>query len=448
MRKITGWLRLALLLTGLSWIAPAVAQQMTIDNFGQLKKGLLGRKTFETDKTQATLDLYTSEKGFAFEVPGGKDISATEDDDHVTLLLPNRTQSITIKHPEYGELQWKVPEQTKRLKKKHRYRADLTTLSAKKEYHVGKQWAVFYVEPENAILYIDSTQLFVHDGKAQAYLPLGEHPCRIEAPFHEEWTGIIHLNDTVRTEQHVTLQSLYSYLTVRTPLTGCSILLNGSLIGHTQALSSRISAGRYRLTVVKDKTCYYNEWIDIQPTEKKVVDLQRSQLKAQPLPPTMTMEELAALPVTNGEVEVKEIKAPVHIVAADGKTDILINRDVVGQGEWRGTLSQGLYAINAVKDGLESATSYLRIDNDLEQTVTLAAPQSAYGMLNVESNVVDAEIFINGTAAGVTPAVIRNLAADRNYEVRLAKAGYKDIVKSVYIRGNEMNHLTINMKTN
>lgn len=117
-----------------------------------------------------------------------------------------------------------------------------------------------------------------------------------------------------------------------------------------------------------------------------------------------------------------------------------------GEGKWDGKLSKGLYAINTQKDGLESATYYLWVDTETEQTINLSTPQSAYGMLNVQSNVVDADILINGILSGKTPTIIRNLPADHTYEVKLKKAGHKDIVKSIYIRGNEMNNLSIYMK--
>lgn len=428
-------------------VLPTAAQQMAIDNFCQMKKGLLRGKSFETDKAQAMLDLYTSEKGFTFEVGDGKDVGVQEDDDKITLLLPNRTRFVTIRHPEYGELQWKVPAKVKALKKKKHYRADLITLSTKKEYKQQKQWAVFYIQPENAILYVDTTHQFVREGRAQVYLPLGKHSYKVEAPFYEPWTGTVTLTDSMRADEHIVLQSVYSYLTVKTPLTDCIILLDGQPIGRTEALSRRISAGRYRLTVVKGNVCYYNQWIDVQPTEKKVVDIAQSELAAMPLPPRMTATEVAALPVDADPVIGDPIRAQVHILAPDGETTILVNREPMGEGAWSGTLTQGFYAIQTSKDSLESAPYYLWIDSDREQTVNLAAPQSAYGMLNVESNEVDADIFINGVPSGRTPAVIRNLPAGRNYQVRLAKPGRKDIVQTVFVRGNEMNHLTLNMKT-
>lgn len=440
------WLKYLFLLLIISWVSPMAAQEIKIDNFCQIKKKFLSHKQFTTDKTQAILDLYTSEKGFTCKADGKTDINIKEEDDKITLLLPNKTRYIQINHPEYGELTWKVPQKFKVLKKKKHYRCDLITNSPKKKYQVNKQWAVFYVQPQNAILYVDSTMHFVRNGQIQVYLPLGNHACKVEAPFYESWEGNICLNDSERVDQQVNLKPVYSYLTVRTPLPNCTILLNGSSIGETQTISNRLTAGRYKLTIVKKSICYYNDWIDIKPAEKKVVNITKKDLNPMSIPPYLTTTQLAELPPGKQHFINDSVQAPVHIIAPDNETSILINREKQGMGEWNGVLPKGFYAINTEKDNLESATYYLWVENGWEQTINLATPQSAYGMLNIQSNVVDAEIFINGIASGKTPSIIHNLPANHTYQIKLKKNGYKDAFRTIYIRGNEMNDLIINMK--
>lgn len=439
-------LRLFLLFSLLCVALPSAAQQMAIDNFARMKRGLLRGKTFETDKTQATLDLYTSEKGFTFVADGGKDATATEDDDHITLLVPHRTRSLTIRHPDYGELTWKVPSDVKTLRKKRRYRCDLLTMSTKKEFRQIKQWLVMSTDPAHAILHIDSTQLQINGGKAQLYLPLGEHSYMVEAPFHAPVEGTVTLSDTGRTDRHVVLPPLYCYLSVKTPLEGATILLNGAPIGQTKAVTNRLASGRYRLTVVRNGVCFYNEWVHLRPAEKKVVELTEQQLYAVAIPKDMTLAQLSELPTGHDATATMRIEAPVHLIAPDDETTILLNRDSVGVGEWQGTLEGGYYAVNTVKDGLESATVPLWIESDREQTLNLSAPQSAYGMLNVVANVVDAHLTIDGKPKGTTPTVVRNLPAGRSYRVTVEKEGYKDATETVYIRGNEMSRVSIKLK--
>ena len=62
-----------------------------------------------TNKQQAIIDLKTSEKGFAFLADGKMEIQADEGDGVLTLKTPDKTAFIVVKHPDYGQLTWKVP---------------------------------------------------------------------------------------------------------------------------------------------------------------------------------------------------------------------------------------------------------------------------------------------------------------------------------------------------
>lgn len=440
------WLRFLLLALAVHCSGTVMAQEMSVENFSRMKKKFLKAKTFTTDKAQAILDVHTNEKGFTFKADGKTEVSAKEGDGAITLMVPHKTRFLQIAHKDYGTIDWKVPEKYNVLKKKRHYTCELVTNSPKKEYHVDKQWAVFYVQPENAILYVDSVMHTVRKGMLQVYLPLGEHKCKAEAPFYETWEGTVCLNDSERVNQQVNLEPIYSYLTVRVPLEGCTIFLDGDSIGNTQVVSNRLIAGKYRLTVVRKSLCYYNDWIELKPTEKKVVDITEQQLNPTSIPRSMTAAQLADLPPSDRPfINDDSIHATIHVIAPDSVTTILVNREKVGEGKWDGTLQKGFYTINTVKDGMESATQYLWVDSSFEQTINLATPQSAYGMLNVQSNVVDAEIFINGILSGKTPSIIRNLPAGHTYEVKLKKQGYNDVVKTISIRGNDMNNITINL---
>lgn len=358
-----------------------MGQEMRIENFSQLKAKIWEKKIFETDKSQAILDLYTEEKGFVFQANGKAEVTAAEEEGYISLLLPNKTQYIKINHPKFGELTWKVPQKQKVLKKKKHYRAELITIDPDKANKVDKQWAVFYVQPENAILHIDSTLQTIRNGKTQVYLPVGKHACKIEAPFYEPWEGDVCIYDTERTDTHVNLQPLYSYLTVKTPLEGCKILLDGDTIGDTQTISNRLMAGRYRLTLVRKSLCYYNEWVNIQPAEKKVILIRPEDMRPMSIPPTMTIAQLVE-------------QAPTQRPFIDLPTP---------------------------------------------------TPEVC-GMLNIESNVVDAEIYIDGKLMGNTPAIIPDITAFKNHEIMLKKKGYKDIKQTIFIRGNETNKLSLSMK--
>ena len=130
------------------------AQQIKVADFARLRKPFLRPRPYTVDKQFALLDLYTQEKGFEFLI-GQQPVQVQEGDGMVTLMLPDMTAFFTIRHPDYGQLLWKVPDGP--LHRKKRYHAQLLTDSPDKEFSITHQWAVFRLQPAQAIVTIDST---------------------------------------------------------------------------------------------------------------------------------------------------------------------------------------------------------------------------------------------------------------------------------------------------
>ena len=110
-------IRTIIILLAILWgVFPHVnAQQIRVEDFVRLKKPFLGTKTYQTDKQYVLLDLYTQESGFEFLL-GKQPIEVQEGDGFLTLTLPDKTRHFTIKHPNYGQLIWKAPEELRRKK--------------------------------------------------------------------------------------------------------------------------------------------------------------------------------------------------------------------------------------------------------------------------------------------------------------------------------------------
>lgn len=438
-------------------LIPIRAQQMEVVDFAKQKKGFLGgvfkKQKVVTDKKLALLDFMTGEKGFEFKADGTMAVEAEEGDGLVTLKVPHKTTFIAIKHPDYGQMTWKVPH--KQLRKKKHYQGTLLTFSPDKEYKLQKQWVVFRIEPVNAILTVDSTTILVRNGDAQVYLPLGKHGYHVESPFYQEIEDTFELTDSIKLVIPVTLESAYSYVTIRTSLEGCDIRLDGESIGQTIATSGHLLPGIHRLTVFLGNTCYYDQEILVRQTEKKVIELSSSDL----IPHAVTdrqMERLTVPANTDTIVSTRPseltasvvplIYAPVSIEAVDEDTEILIDTEPVGFGKWEGQLSEGFHTISTRKDNVESRIQYLWIDDALPKMINLLSPIADYGMLNIHSNVVGAEIYIDGTKAGLTPCTIEKLSARKTYRILVSKEGYHDVEKTVKVIANDMVDLNIKMK--
>lgn len=429
-------------------VFPVMAQRMHVEDFGRYKKPFLHKASFTTDKRQALLDFFTNEKGFQFFVEDAP-VAATEGEGMVTLALPHRTGSLIIKHPVYGQLAWKVPNGV--LKKKKHYHAYLHTESLEKEFRQQKQWALISTVPERAIVYVDTVIHPLLDGNLSLYLPLGRHVCRIESPFYQTLNDTIELTDIVRFEKRYVLQPFYAYLTVETDWPDARICLDGDSLGLQRVETSRLMPGRYRLTVNLGDSLYYEQWLELANAERKVVDLHGIELR--PFPQLGQSIEMSGFPdevladsmASDGLQELSGQWADVHITAFDADTEIWLNRERVGQGEWRGNLAPGFYAVSSRKEGLDSRTDFFWVDAGKSVELNLISPLADYGLLNVSCDEVDATVFLNGLAIGSAPCVLRNLPVGRTYRVRLVK-GRKAAETLVRLRGNDIVNVKLKLK--
>lgn len=433
------------------WLLPLGAQQMWVEDFTRLKRPVWKRSKIIVDKKLALLDFKTEQKGFAFAANGNQPAEAEEGDGVITVKLPDKTQFVTIKHPDYGLYTWRVP--VKHLKKKQHYSAVLQTYDQSKEYKMPWQWVVFDISPDNAILHIDSATYLLRQGSMVLRLPVGTHHYLVESPFYEAVADSVELTDSTKVRLDIQLQPIYSFLTVKTPWPTGRILVDDRPLGEQECTSFRLNEGRHTLSVYVRDTCCYHALFDIGRAEKKVIVLTEKdyhpQVGKKPKPVAVVAQQqdtTAAAKDTVSALVPDVIQAPVTLNAADDSTEIWLNRERVGEGEWNGTLAEGFYMVTTRKNGLESEPTWLWINDAFPQELNLAVPQTSQGMLNVYSNVVGADIYVNEVQMGVTPCVIQGLLPTRNYDVCLRKAGYKEVKQTVRPKGNGVLDVYLKMK--
>ena len=258
----------------------ANAQQMGIEDFSRLKRPFWKRSKVTVDKQKAIIDLYTQEKGFAFTANGKEAAEAEEGDGVITVKVPTKTHHLTIKHPQYGTLTWRVP--VKYLKRKKHYRATLLATDSTKKYKLKEQWVQFEVSPKNAIVHMDTTIILLRDGLMAKYLPLGKHTYQVEAPFYEELTDSFELADSAKTMLSIALQPTYSYLTVSTQMPKADIRVDGLSINKQEETSTRLIPGEHRLSLHYKGNCYYDEPFTIGLGEKKHIEVALKDLRLRP----------------------------------------------------------------------------------------------------------------------------------------------------------------------
>lgn len=425
-------------------LPPARAQVIRVEEFAQQHRPIW--KIFDPpeDKDFALLDFATEEKGFTF-LAGGKPADAEEGDGMVTVKLPHRTAYVTIQHPDFGQLVWRVPG-GKLLKKRRHYRALLIAFDPTKDYKAPRQWVVFHLDPKDVLVQIDSVKGPVRGETAEYLLPVGEHSYRVEAPFHDPVEGTFTLTDSVRTDIRVALQPFWSYLTVKTPWPEGEVQVDGTALSREQATSFRLAEGPHRVTLYLSGICFYDSLLVVGRAEKKVLELTaedlrpKNRLKSDPL----VMTPPAPGP-DGGNADSAVSGAVVKLTAPDEETEIWLDRERVGVGSWEGWLEPGFHLASTRRDGLESDQVRLWIDSDFPQEIALAAPGTGYGLLSVSCNVPGARISIDGDDYGEAPQIVR-LDATRSYELVLSKPGFRDARKKVRPRGNHQTDVYLKMK--
>ena len=369
----------------------ANAQQMGIEDFSRLKRPFWKRSKVTVDKQKAIIDLYTQEKGFAFTANGKEAAEAEEGDGVITVKVPTKTHHLTIKHPQYGTLTWRVP--VKYLKRKKHYRATLLATDSTKKYKLKEQWVQFEVSPKNAIVHMDTTIILLRDGLMAKYLPLGKHTYQVEAPFYEELTDSFELADSAKTMLSIALQPTYSYLTVSTQMPKADIRVDGLSINKQEETSTRLIPGEHRLSLHYKGNCYYDAPFTIGLGEKKHIEVALKDLRLRPAA-EKSKKVLALAP----PAEANDSTATAGAKEADPKD------------------------------------------------MAASLPLDMRGMVNIHSNVIGARISISGQYVGETPCIVQDLSSRRSYVITLEKEGYKTVKTAVRPRGNELTDLNIKMK--
>ena len=415
-----------------------MAQQMSIEDLSRLKRQP-GKTAL--DKDFALLDLITEEKGFTILSDGNQPADAQEGDGVITLKLPHKTTHLTIRHPEFGQLFWVVPN-GKKLRKNRHYQALLFAADPTKDYRTPKQWVVFHLSPENCIILLDSLTRQVRQDVAEYYLPVGKHHYRVEAPFYDAEEGEFTLSDSTRTDISVHLQPFYSYLTVKGIRKWGDLYIDGAPISSTHATSYRLGEGYHRVSYFYNQTCYYDTLLYVGRSRKEVLELKPSSF----YPHTLKRSDPLYIPSDAPSDQLSaEVLAPVKLSCADSLAEIWVDRELKGKGHWEGQLPLGYHLANTRLNGQEGASTSLLLEDPTPREIALMVPGTAFGLLNVHCNVDGAQILLDGKPVGTTPQILR-LDASRSYLLRLSKPGYKDKKQQVRPRSNNQTDIHMVLK--
>jgi formylglycine-generating enzyme required for sulfatase activity len=421
MRMYVGKVRALLLFLLLQLICTtAMGQQMSVSSFKLLDNDLTANRqgTMELDQNGdkcALIRVQTTEKGFVFDV-GSAGIQKV-DDNHVGeiwVYVPFGVRHISIRHPQLGTLSnYSFPIN---IQKARTYEMVLTTGQVQTivQQDLGGAYLVMNVKPANAIVYVDEVEQTVEDGVMSKFLSYGKHTYRVAAALYQSEAGNIEMGREKK-NMDVNLKPAYGQLEISTtPENGAKVYIdnNGTAAGTTPFTTDRLAGGSHNLLLQLSQYESHRMSVDV-PSDGSTQKL------AVPMTPNF-----GTLTVTSSK-----------------GSHIYINNEDKGESPWTGRLSAGQHVVEARLASHRPTSQRVDVVRGKEQSIELAAPTPIYGSLNVTSQPVGADVYVDGTKVGSTPDVFTNiLEGTRNIELR--KSGYAVYRAQVNVTEGKVSDLT------
>lgn len=378
----------------------AVAQTMSVAGFEERPMDMDARVTHPvTDpngQTCALIKVETTQTGFGFDTGVIQVVKTEQKIGEVWVYVQPRVKKITIMHQDYEPVRdYYFP--TGALKEATVYLLKLRTAGAPVQAASTQQRSGFLIinsEPQGAEVWLNNEST----GEVTPFrrkLAIGDEvPYRLSLPLYHDEAGMVTV-DQPRKELQFALRPAFGSVTVTSTPSGASVFLDEKQVGQTPLTLDRIASGSHSLRLQAPQYA----------VERRNVSVADGQ----------TANVAVTLAARFAEITVQAPQGAVVTVDGDRKGS--------GTLSWR--QGEGLCDIVVSMAGHRDARRQLEVVAGRAQTVQLT-PQPIYGSASVDSDLMDAEIWIDGKQYGVTPNVVERLLVG-SHTLVLKKSGYADL---------------------
>lgn len=385
-------------------------QNISVSSFKLLDNDLTANTTGTSYTDQngqkaALIKIVTSKDNFSFDCGSLGIVKIEKKPSEIWLYVPRGVRRITISHPTLGVLRdYEFPLQ---IEGARTYEMVLTTdeIQTIVKHDIGGQYLIMNISPSTAIVKVDDVEVPIQEGVATKLLPYGKHTYSVSDPYYKEEQGIVEIGRNKQTID-VTLKPAYGILNISTtPENGAQVIIDNEMtpIGVTPVKTDKLKSGEHQLRL---KLAQYE-------TKDTTVNVSGNGLS----------ENITVSMVPNF--------GTVHIVATDG-SNIFINNQDKGKSPYNGRLTEGLYEIEARKASYRPSLISINISKGQHQNITLPATTPIYGVLNVNSRPVGANVYVDGKLLGTTPDVFNNILIGQR-KIKITKDGYETYSKTINI---------------
>lgn len=396
----------------------AVAQTMSVAGFEERPMDMDARVTHPvTDpngQTCALIKVETTQTGFGFDTGVIQVVKTEQKIGEVWVYVQPRVKKITIMHQDYEPVRdYYFP--TGALKEATVYLLKLRTAGAPVQAASTQQHSGFLIinsEPQGAEVWLNNEST----GEVTPFrrkLAIGdEMPYRLSLPLYHDEAGMVTV-DQPRKELQFALRPAFGSVTVTSTPSGALVFLDEKQVGQTPLTLDRIASGSHSLRLQAPQYA----------VERRNVSVADGQ----------TANVAVTLAARFAEITVQAPQGAVVTVDGDRKGS--------GTLSWR--QSEGLCDIVVSMAGHRDARRQLEVVAGRAQTVQLT-PQPIYGSASVDSDLMDAEIWIDGKQYGVTPNVVERLLVG-SHTLVLKKSGYADLQQQFSVEEGKEASLSVKL---
>lgn len=398
----------------------AVAQTMSVAGFEERPMDMDARVTHPvTDpngQTCALIKVETTQTGFGFDTGVIQVVKTEQKIGEVWVYVQPRVKKITIMHQDYEPVRdYYFP--TGALKEATVYLLKLRTAGAPVQAASTQQHSGFLIinsEPQGAEVWLNNEST----GEVTPFrrkLAIGdEMPYRLSLPLYHDEAGMVTV-DQPRKELQFALRPAFGSVTVTSTPSGALVFLDEKQVGQTPLTLDRIASGSHSLRLQAPQYA----------VERRNVSVADGQ----------TANVAVTLAARFAEITVQAPQGAVVTVDGDRKGS--------GTLSWR--QGEGLCDIVVSMAGHRDARRQLEVVAGRAQTVQLT-PQPIYGSASVDSDPMDAEIWIDGKQYGVTPNVVERLLVG-SHTLVLKKSGCADLQQQFSVEEGKEASLSVKLPT-
>lgn len=398
----------------------AVAQTMSVAGFEERPMDMDARVTHPvTDpngQTCALIKVETTQTGFGFDTSVIQVVKTEQKIGEVWVYVQPRVKKITIMHQDYEPVRdYYFP--TGALKEATVYLLKLRTAGAPVQAASTQQHSGFLIinsEPQGAEVWLNNEST----GEVTPFrrkLAIGdEMPYRLSLPLYHDEAGMVTV-DQPRKELQFALRPAFGSVMVTSTPSGALVFLDEKQVGQTPLTLDRIASGSHSLRLQAPQYA----------VERRNVSVADGQ----------TANVAVTLAARFAEITVQAPQGAVVTVDGDRKGS--------GTLSWR--QGEGLCDIVVSMAGHRDARRQLEVVAGRAQTVQLT-PQPIYGSASVDSDLMDAEIWIDGKQYGVTPNVVERLLVG-SHTLVLKKSGYADLQQQFSVEEGKEASLLVKLPT-